>query len=97
MRRTRHLLGAEITAVFPVLALTDGVGLAVGAMTWGQSLAIGLTADPALVPNPTLLAAEMLAVVGKVPFLLALLPGHGGHPRERPCAAARRHPHCPGW
>jgi diacylglycerol O-acyltransferase len=59
VRRTRHLLGSEITAVFPVLALADGVGLAVGAMTWGQSLSIGLMADPALVPHPALLAAEV--------------------------------------
>jgi diacylglycerol O-acyltransferase / wax synthase len=59
VRRTRHLLGTDVTAVFPVLALADGVGLAVGAMTWGQSLSIGLTADPALVPHPTLLAAEI--------------------------------------
>jgi len=71
VRRIRHLLGAEITAVFPVLALADGVGLAVGAMAWGQSQSIGLTADPALVPSPALLAAEIHAVVGKVPLLLA--------------------------
>jgi diacylglycerol O-acyltransferase / wax synthase len=36
-RQTRQLLGAEVTEVFPVLALADGVGLAVGAMTWGRS------------------------------------------------------------
>jgi diacylglycerol O-acyltransferase / wax synthase len=61
MRRTHHLLGTDVTAVFPVLALASGVGLAVGAMTWGQSLAVGLTADPALVPDASLLAAEMQA------------------------------------
>jgi UDP-N-acetylglucosamine:LPS N-acetylglucosamine transferase len=84
MRRTRHLLGAEITTVFPVLALSDGVGLAVGAMTWGPSLSIGLTADPALVPDPALLAAEMTAAfTGSQPG--AREPAHGSQPsRSRP-------------
>lgn len=35
--------------------------MAVGAMPWGQSLSVGLTADPALVPDAELLAAEMRA------------------------------------
>jgi diacylglycerol O-acyltransferase / wax synthase len=45
MRRPCHLLGTEIGAVFPVLALADGVGLAVGAMTWGRSMSVGLLSD----------------------------------------------------
>ena len=57
IRRTRHVLGAEVTAVFPVLALADGVGLALGAMTWGSSLSIGLIADPALIPDAAPLVA----------------------------------------
>lgn len=59
LRRARYLLGAEIAAVFPVLALADGVGLAVGAMAWGQSMSIGLLADPVLTPNVALLADEI--------------------------------------
>jgi diacylglycerol O-acyltransferase / wax synthase len=59
LRRTRHLLGAEIATVFPVLALADGVGLAVGAMAWSRSMSIGLLADPALTPGVTLLADEI--------------------------------------
>jgi diacylglycerol O-acyltransferase / wax synthase len=57
IRRTRHVLGAEVTGVFPVLALADGVGLALGAMTWGSSLSIGLMANPALIPDARLLVA----------------------------------------
>jgi WS/DGAT/MGAT family acyltransferase len=57
IRQTRHVLGAEVTAVFPVLALADGVGLALGAMTWGPSLSIGLMASPAVIPDAGQLVA----------------------------------------
>jgi diacylglycerol O-acyltransferase / wax synthase len=56
-RQSRQLLGAEVTEVFPVLALADGVGLALGAMTWGRSLSVGIMANPALIPDVALLAA----------------------------------------
>jgi diacylglycerol O-acyltransferase / wax synthase len=59
VRRTCYLLGTEVTAVFPVLALASGVGVAVGAMTWGQSLCIGLMTDPDLIPDAALLAGEI--------------------------------------
>jgi diacylglycerol O-acyltransferase / wax synthase len=59
LRLTRRLLGAEIATVYPVLALADGVGLAVGAMAWGRSMSIGLLADPALTPGVALLADEI--------------------------------------
>jgi diacylglycerol O-acyltransferase len=55
-RQPRHLLGAGVTEVFPVLALADGVGLALGAMIWGRSLSIGIMANPALIPDVALLA-----------------------------------------
>jgi diacylglycerol O-acyltransferase / wax synthase len=58
MRRTSHLLGVRVEEAYPVLALADGVGLAIGAMTWGRSLSIGILADAALVPDADKLAAE---------------------------------------
>jgi diacylglycerol O-acyltransferase / wax synthase len=58
-RQPRQLLGAQVTDVFPVLALADGVGLALGAMTWGRSLSIGIMADPTLIPDAALLAARI--------------------------------------
>ena len=58
-RKPRRLLGSEVTEVFPVLALADGVGLALGAMTWGRSLSIGIMANPALIPDVALLAASI--------------------------------------
>lgn len=58
VRRTHRLLGVRVEEVYPVLALADGVGLAIGAMTWGQSLSVGILADAALVPDADKLAAE---------------------------------------
>ena len=56
IRQRRQLLGAEVTEVFPILALADGVGLALGAMTWGRYLSVGIMANPALIPDVALLA-----------------------------------------
>lgn len=60
-RRSYRLLGARVKEVYPVLALADGVGLAVGAMTWEGSLSVGVLADAALVPDADKLAAEVPA------------------------------------
>jgi hypothetical protein len=59
IRRPSQLLGTRIADVYPVLALANGVGLAIGAMTWGQSLSIGLLADEALVPDVGAVADEI--------------------------------------
>ena len=58
-RRSHLVLGVGVEEVYPVLALADGVGLAVGAMTWERSLSVGILADAALVPDPDRLAAEL--------------------------------------
>lgn len=58
VRGQHHLLGVPVAEVYPVLALADGVGLAIGAMTWGKSLSVGILADPALVPDVDRLADE---------------------------------------
>ena len=58
--------GAKVTEVFPVLALADGVGLALGAMTLGRSLSFGIMANPALYPV-ALLAAGVHAAFTSSP------------------------------
>ena len=58
-RRSHRVLGAGVEEVYPVLALADGVGLAIGAMTWERSLSVGILADAALVPDAGRLAAEL--------------------------------------
>ena len=60
-RRGYRLLGARVEEAYPVLALADGVGLAIGAMTWEHSLSVGVLADAALVPDAEKLAAEIPA------------------------------------
>lgn len=58
-RRGHRLLGTRVREVYPVLPLADGVGLAIGAMTWERSLAVGILADAVLVPDVDKLAAEI--------------------------------------
>ncbi|HUN35456.1 MAG TPA: wax ester/triacylglycerol synthase domain-containing protein [Trebonia sp.] len=60
-RRSYSLLGARVEEAYPVLALADGAGLAIGAMTWERSLSVGILADAALVPDVDKLAAEIPA------------------------------------
>ena len=58
IRHRHRLLGARVEEVYPVLALADGVGLAIGVMTWEGLLSIGVLADAALVPDVDMLVAE---------------------------------------
>jgi WS/DGAT/MGAT family acyltransferase len=58
IRRSYRLLGARVEQAYPVLALADGVGLSIGAMTWDRSFSVGILADAALVPDVDKLAAE---------------------------------------
>jgi diacylglycerol O-acyltransferase / wax synthase len=58
-RRRHHLLGLRVQEVYPVLPLADGVGLAIGAMTWERSLAVGILADAGLIPDVDKFAAEV--------------------------------------
>jgi diacylglycerol O-acyltransferase / wax synthase len=50
-RRGHHVRGVPICEVHPVLPLADGVGLAVGALHWWRTTAIGITADASLIPE----------------------------------------------
>ena len=63
-RRRHQLLGLPVGEVYPVLPLADGVGLAIGAMTWEQSLSVGISADAALIPEADKLGAELADAVG---------------------------------
>jgi hypothetical protein len=58
MRQQYRLLGARVTEVYPVLALADGVGLALGAMTWAGTMSVGILADASLVPDADIFATE---------------------------------------
>ncbi len=82
-RRGHHLLGAPVAEVYPVLALANGVGLAVGAMTWETSMSIGILADAGLVPDAGHLAAELASA-----FRRAQAAASGTGPGARRPAAA---------
>ena len=70
VRRPLYLRGALVREAYPVLPLAEGVGLAVGALHWGATTGVGITADPHLVPEwaqlPERLAAA-LALIERAP------------------------------
>jgi hypothetical protein len=47
-----ELLGHPIKVCYPLMPLTRNIGLSIAAVSLGGSVGIGVTADPALVPNP---------------------------------------------
>lgn len=51
-RRPPCVAGAPIAGVLPVLPLARGVGLGIGAITWGDMVGIGVTADARLASAP---------------------------------------------
>jgi hypothetical protein len=57
--RRRCLLGAPVEQVYPVLALASGIGLAVGVITWRDSMSIGIVADTSLIRDTGGLADEV--------------------------------------
>lgn len=78
LRRLPRTADATIGTVIPILPLADGVGLAVGAISWGNAVGLGITADPGLVATP----AELLDDVRHAFRELAAEGGHeaGGQP-----------------
>ncbi len=60
-RRRTRFGPAEVTAVHPVLPLAARVGLGVGALTWGDSLHLGVVTEPG--NNPETLAKAIVAEI----------------------------------
>jgi hypothetical protein len=50
-RKAQYVWGVRVMSVFPLLPLADGVGLAVGFLTWGDMIGVGVTTDTGLVPG----------------------------------------------
>ena len=50
-RKAHHVWGARVVSVFPVLPLAEGVGLAVGFLTWGDMIGVGVSTDTGLLPG----------------------------------------------
>ena len=51
-RRPPRVAGVLVAGVLPVLPLAEGVGLAMGMITWGEMVGVGITADAGLVSDP---------------------------------------------
>jgi diacylglycerol O-acyltransferase len=50
-RRAQYMRGARVVSVFPLLPLAEGVGLAVGFLTWADMVGVGVTTDSGLLPG----------------------------------------------
>jgi diacylglycerol O-acyltransferase / wax synthase len=53
------LLGAPMIGAYPLMPITATVGLAIGVVTIGGSMGVGVTTDPELVPDGAELAREI--------------------------------------
>ncbi len=61
--RQLSLTGAALRAAFPLLPLAPDVPLAVGSLGWNGVLCVGLVVDPALLPDPGALGADLVAAL----------------------------------
>jgi hypothetical protein len=66
-RHTVHLFGAPVEMAYPIVPLASGIGLTVGAMSWGDQMGVALTADPGLVPDLDLVADTVGACLSREP------------------------------
>jgi diacylglycerol O-acyltransferase / wax synthase len=61
------LAGTPLAGVYPILPLAPGAPIAVGALGWDGVLSVGVAIDPALIADPSVLAAAMTAVYTELP------------------------------
>jgi WS/DGAT/MGAT family acyltransferase len=50
-REPRFLCGRRVESMFPIVPITDGLGLGLAVLSYHDRLHVGLNADPALVPD----------------------------------------------
>lgn len=70
-----HMFGRRVVAAYPLMPLAPTVGLAIAALSVGETMGVGVTADPGLVPEPRLIARSIERVVAD---LDRSLREHGG-------------------
>ena len=58
--------GAPVVHAFPLLPLAPGVPLAVGSLGWNGTFCVGISADPALVPEAEAFGRALRAVVDEL-------------------------------
>jgi WS/DGAT/MGAT family acyltransferase len=50
-REPRFLCGCSVDAIYPIVPITDGLGLGLAVFSYAGTLHVGLNADPGLVPD----------------------------------------------
>ena len=60
-RRPYSFVGVRLEEVYPVLPLADEVGLAIGVLSWGDRITVGMTTDVNLLSDADRLVEEMRA------------------------------------
>jgi len=54
-----HIAGARVEVAYPLMPLAEDVGITAAAMTWGDRLTLGLTADAGTVPDIDLVSGAL--------------------------------------
>ena len=60
---TMYLLGNRITACYPMIPLSPGIGLSIATVSMGGVMSVGIVADPGLVPDVSRLARAIEHVI----------------------------------
>src|SRR6266540_7261365 len=60
------LAGARVVVAYPLMPLAEDVCVTVAALTWGDRLTLGLTADAASVPDLELVSAALLQAADRL-------------------------------
>jgi hypothetical protein len=50
-RETRWLCGQRVEALYPIVPITDGIGLGIAVFSYAGTLYVGINADADLVPD----------------------------------------------
>ncbi len=59
-QHAQYALGAEVTAIYPILGVVDGMGLHIGAISVGDRLCLSLVSDREQIPDLADLAARIV-------------------------------------
>jgi WS/DGAT/MGAT family acyltransferase len=62
-RSPRFLAGAPVVAAYPIIPLAEQVGLTIAALTWGDAMTLGFTADPTQIEDLDKLASSMVTFI----------------------------------
>jgi hypothetical protein len=79
-----YLQGARLRAIYPQAPLLDGMGLAIGLISYDGRVHWGIISDPDLVPDADVFVALLQASLRRVAELAGLAAEPGETGRETP-------------